>query len=101
MKASVRFSTQARAQAQAAHAWWKKNRPASPRLFRNELAEALDVLRTAPEIGQPYAHRRRKDVRRFVLQRTRYYLYYVVTPPDGVMILAVWSALRGRAPPLR
>jgi plasmid stabilization system protein ParE len=101
VKASVRFSPQALAQAQAAHTWWRKNRPAAPRLFRNELAEALELLRAAPEIGQPYPHRRRRDVRRFVLQRTRYYLYYVITPADGVTILAVWSALRGKAPPLR
>ena len=50
--------------------------------------------------GAPYPHRKLRDVRRIVLQKTRYYLYYVIGA-DGVTVLAVWSALRGRAPRLR
>jgi plasmid stabilization system protein ParE len=100
VKAVVRFSPQALSQAQAAHAWWRKNRPRAPRLFRDELAEALELLRTAPTAGAPYPHRRLRDVRRVILQRSRYYVYYVMGPGE-VTILAVWSALRGRAPRLR
>ncbi|WP_437837962.1 type II toxin-antitoxin system RelE/ParE family toxin [Sorangium sp. So ce1153] len=100
MRAAIHFSPQSLAQLQAAHTWWKNNRPSSPRLFREELAEALALLRTAPMAGAPYPHRKLRDVRRIVLQKTRYYLYYVVGA-DGVTVLAVWSALRGRAPRLR
>jgi plasmid stabilization system protein ParE len=99
MKVAIHFSPQALAHVQAAHAWWKMNRPSAPRLLRDELAEALGLLRTAPKAGAPYPHRRLRDVRRIVLQSTRYYLYYVVDS-EGVTILAVWSALRGRAPRL-
>jgi plasmid stabilization system protein ParE len=74
VKVVVRFSPQALAQVQAAHAWWKKNRPRAPRLFRDELAEALELLRTAPTAGAPYPHRRLRDVRRVILQRSRYYV---------------------------
>lgn len=97
---TIHFSPQALAQVQAAQTWWKRNRPSAPRLLRDELAEALRLLRDAPEAGAPYAHRRLRGVRRVVLHRTRYYLYYV-TEPAGVTILALWSVLRGRAPPLR
>lgn len=100
MKVGIRFSPQALAQVQAAHAWWKQNRPSAPRLLRDELAEALQLLRTSPGAGAPYSHRRLRDVRRLVLPSTQYYLYYL-TDPDGVTILAVWSSLRGRAPQLR
>jgi plasmid stabilization system protein ParE len=99
MKVAIHFSPQALAQVQVAHAWWKKNRPSAPRLLRDELAEALQLLRTVPGAGAPYPHRRLRDVRRIVLQSTRYYVYYV-TGPGGVTILAIWSASRGRAPRL-
>jgi plasmid stabilization system protein ParE len=99
MSTPVQFSRQALAQVQVAHGWWRKNRPRAPRLLREELAEALRLLRTSSGAGAHYPHRRRSDVRRLVLPRTRYYLYYV-EGSDGVVVLAVWSALRGRAPPL-
>jgi hypothetical protein len=51
MKVAIQFSPQALAQVQAAHAWWKKNRPKAPRLLRDELVEALGLLRTAPGAG--------------------------------------------------
>lgn len=100
MNVLIHFSPQALAQVKAAHAWWKKNRPSAPRMFRDELAEALQLLRTSPGAGTPYPHRRLRDVRRLVLLNARYYLYYV-TGPNRVTILAVWSSLRGRAPRLR
>ncbi|WP_437959251.1 type II toxin-antitoxin system RelE/ParE family toxin [Sorangium sp. So ce119] len=100
MSVAIHFSPQSIAQLQAAHTWWKNNRPSAPRLLREELAEALALLRTAPMAGAPYPHRKLRDVRRIVLQKTRYYLYYVIGA-DGVTVLAVWSALRGRAPKLR
>jgi plasmid stabilization system protein ParE len=100
MSLPVEFSPQALAQARAAHAWWRKNRPLAPRLLREELAEALGLLRISPSAGAPYPHPRVSGVRRLVLRRTRYYLYYVAGS-ERVTILAVWSNLRGRAPPLR
>ncbi len=97
MSTSVQFAPQALLQVQAAHRWWKKNRPRAPRLLREELAEALQLLRRTPGAGAPYPHRRLRDVRRLVLQRTRYYVYYVIGS-DGVSILAVMErAPRARA----
>src|SRR5262249_29700163 len=99
MSTPVHFSPQALRQLQVAHRWWRENRPRAPRLLGEELTEALRLLRASPGAGAPYPHRRRRDVRRLVLQRTRYHIYYTVTPAE-VTILAVWRALRGRAPPL-
>lgn len=96
----VHFTPQAIAQAEAAQKWWRRNRRLAPRLFEEELAKALQLLRGAPLAGPPYAHPRRRDVRRLLLPETRYHLYYCVTDGDGVIVLAVWSALRGRGPQL-
>ncbi|WP_437929217.1 hypothetical protein WMF37_08090 [Sorangium sp. So ce291] len=59
------------------------------------------MLRTAPEVGAPHAHRRIKGVRRAPLPTSRYLVYYVYDASSGeALALAVWSALRGRPPRL-
>ncbi|MDC0682589.1 type II toxin-antitoxin system RelE/ParE family toxin [Sorangium atrum] len=100
-RARIRLTKEAVRQAREAAAWWIENRPAAPSLFREELAALLSLLRTAPEAGAPHAHRRIKGVRRAPLPTSRYLVYYVVDRESGeVLVLAVWSALRGRPPQL-
>lgn len=81
--------------------WWRENRPASPDLFEQELAAALDLIQTWPEVGRQRRHRSIAGLRRIVLRATRYHVYYAL-PPDGdtIFVLAVWSAVRGRMPKL-
>jgi plasmid stabilization system protein ParE len=99
--ARLRLTRDAARQVREAAAWWIKNRPAAPSLFREELAALLGLLRTAPGLGAPYAHRQIKGVRRAPLPTSRYLVYYVHDPSGGeVLVLAVWSALRGRPPRL-
>lgn len=95
----IRFSPQALAQAEAAQGWWKRNRRLAPHLFEDELERGLKLLHVAPLAGPPYQHRRREGVRRLLLQETRYHLYYEIGI-EGLVVLAVWSAVRGRPPRL-
>ena len=96
----------ARAQLDEVAAWWLENRPAAPELFENELAAALGVLTTVPRAGSLYAHPRAAGIRRLLLLRCRYHLYYSIEPEtDGpgeiVTIVSLWHTRRGAGPALR
>lgn len=101
MRASVRTTSEADQQALDAESWWVSNRAAAPDLFSRELADAFDRLRRLPNLGRPYRVRGAAGVRRLYLPQTRYHVYYVHNPDlHEVVVLAVWSAIRGKAPPL-
>ncbi len=81
--------------------WWQAHRPAAPDLFLRELDEAAGLLVVTPEAGVPYKTRKGSLVRYVLLPRTKYHVYYEVERAAGVvMILSVWSAVRGRRPVL-
>ena len=94
-----RFTPEAAEQARRADAWWRENRPAAPALLASELHDAVERLETEPGIGQPHASKALAGVRRAGLRRTRFHIYYVVREPE-ILIVAVWSAVRGEGPPL-
>jgi plasmid stabilization system protein ParE len=82
--------------------WWRENRPAAPALFTEELAAAIELIANAPRIGRRRRDRGVPGLRRVLLRATRYHLYYA--PAEGgdrLFVLAVWSALRGKGPPIR
>ena len=79
--------------------WWLENRSAAPSLFSEELAAIFELLESVPHIGRSYRHPTVKNVRRVLLRSTRYHVYYVVHD-DAVIVLAVWSAVRGSGPDL-
>jgi len=92
---------QAEAQAHAADTWWREHREASAELFCQEFAGAADMLAVAPEIGRLYPAGGVPGLRRLLLPRSRYHVYYVHdSENDEVAVLAVWSAVRGRGPKL-
>jgi plasmid stabilization system protein ParE len=93
----VELSGEARAEVERADAWWRENRPAAPDLFANELDQALVALEGAPGLGLRYEPK--PGIRRLLLQRTSYHLYFLVQA-DRVYVVAVWSAYRGRGPAL-
>jgi hypothetical protein len=97
--ARVSISASAEAQATTVDLWWQVNRRDAPGLFWDEFLEAIDTLETAPAFGERY-HRGGEQLRRFLLPKTRYHLYYSLTEgaPPEVVIVAVWSALRGQPP---
>jgi hypothetical protein len=54
----VEFADPAREQVRAASAWWRKNRPAAPTLFDDELADAVSLLESGPLLTRVFAHAR-------------------------------------------
>jgi plasmid stabilization system protein ParE len=96
----VRTTPEADAQIREIDSWWRRNRPASPNLFADELAAAFDIVGHAPQIGRLYRQSPVPDTRRALLKGTRYHVYYVPRA-DEVRVLAVWHAQRGVGPPLR
>ncbi len=93
----VEFADEARADVARIDAWWRANRSAAPDLFTNELERASLALEDNPALGVPYQPK--PGVRRMLLRRTRYHLYFV-EEPRRVLVVAVWGANRGRDPSL-
>ena len=89
----VGFSAVAEAQIQQIDDWWRENRPAAPDLFTNEIDRACLALEDTPGLGVPYEPK--PGVRRLLLRRTHYYVYFVQNP-EAVVVVAVWSTFRGR-----
>lgn len=79
--------------------WWRENRLAAPHLFAQELAVAFESIATHPGVGHHHPHPRVRGIRRTLLRACRYHVYYVHTDHE-VVVLAVWSAVRGSGPPL-
>ncbi len=94
----VELSEKAEAQVDVIDAWWRENRRAAADLFTNELAQALKALTDIPALGTPY-QARRTMIRRVLLRRTHYHVYFV-QEDDRLYVVAVWSAFRGRGPKL-
>jgi plasmid stabilization system protein ParE len=102
MTARVLFTPRSEAQVLEAAQWWRANRPAATELFDEELITSLQLLVELPELGRRYPHPRVGGVRRLLMPRTRYHLYYVHEVEDeALIVLALWSSVRGRRPLLR
>jgi plasmid stabilization system protein ParE len=81
--------------------WWRANRPAAPELFARELADALEALVEAPMGSVRYSERRGVVIRRRLLRKSSYHLYFAYDEhADVVTVRAVWHAARGMGPPL-
>jgi len=78
------------AEVQAIAAWWRKNRPAAPRLFQQELDLALANISERPEIGPKARLRSHPNARTYLLRRTGY---------EGWLVVEAEQDPR-RAPPL-
>lgn len=90
---SVLFSERAAQDADVADAWWRANRDARE-LFSNELVAAVLLLAEAPRAGQRLTRSTEaNELRRLILRKTRYLVFYAVTP-TGVDILRIWHPAR-------
>ena len=68
-------------------------------MLADELDGSLALLRTAPDLGRPYRHRRVSGLRRILLVETKHHDYYVHDEEAGqIVVLSVWGAVRGTAP---
>ena len=99
MTFEVVTTPEAEGQIRTIDSWWRENRTAAPNLFSEELAAIFELLESAPHIGRSYRHPCVKNVRRVLLRSTRYHVYYVIGD-RAVIVLSVWSAVRGRRPDL-
>jgi plasmid stabilization system protein ParE len=97
----VKLSPQARAQLAIINRWWAENRPAAPTLIATEFEAAAAQLSDAPESGRLHDGRCRLPVRKLLMPRSRYHLYYEVDNANRlVTVLAVWHLSRGQGPRL-
>jgi plasmid stabilization system protein ParE len=90
-------SPRARRQIERAVRWWRANRPAAPDLLERELAAILDRIARSPELGRSMypPSERLPGLRRVLLSRTRYHLYFAPDGASGVLnVVALWHAER-------
>ena len=99
MPLRLKISARAAAQIRRAAEWWADNRPAAPGAVRIDIGEALALLAQEPGIGTPYEGARAQGVRRLLVSRIRYFVYYRATP-ESLEVLAVWHISRGTQPRL-
>ena len=97
MALRIRVSPRATLQIQKAAEWWAQNRPAVPGAVRADIGEALALLAQEPGIGSPCKGTRVVGVRRLLLTRIRYFIYYRTTV-ESLDVLAVWHVSRGKQP---
>ncbi len=97
----IEIGKHARRQAERASSWWRENRPHASGLFDAEFERALHLLLVMPSAGVPYGTRRRPGLRRLLLPKTEYHVYFAVEH-DGTVVLihSLWGARRGRGPRL-
>ncbi len=99
---SVRFTRRAARHVDEAGRWWLANRPKAPGALREDLARALQLITTQPDAGATARNVRLFGVRRVLLRRVNYHLYYrlVDSPSRSIQVVALWHADRGDGPEL-
>jgi plasmid stabilization system protein ParE len=97
----IRVSPRATAQIRVAARWWSENRPKAPEALEEELARGFELASAFPSAGEPVPRTQLSGVRRVLLGRIRYHLYYSVShETKTVEILALWHTSRGSTPKL-
>jgi plasmid stabilization system protein ParE len=99
MTLRVKVSARASSHVRMAAEWWAQNRPAAPGAVRTDIGDALALLAEQPGIGATYEGARTPGVRRLLVGRVRYFIYYRATR-DALEVLAVWHVSRGKQPSL-
>lgn len=79
-------------QIRAARRWWLQNRDKAPEAFDEELDRVFELIESHPYIA-PAVRVRQRMVRRYTIERIRYYLYYRVEK-DYVRVLSLWHTSR-------
>jgi plasmid stabilization system protein ParE len=60
--------------------WWHANRQASPDALSDEVTRAFALIMRQPGIGVPARSEQLRNVRRLLLRRVGYFLYYRAVP---------------------
>jgi plasmid stabilization system protein ParE len=95
----VEVTPRAAIQLEAAATWWAQNRPAAPDAIRVDFQEAAALLSRQPGVGAKSRTARYPDLRRLLLSRVRYHIYYHVRT-EKIIVVAFWHASRGSGPSL-
>jgi len=82
------LSPRARRQLLVALAWWYSHRDKAPDAFDEDLNATWELLGSAPDVGKAVSARR-PGVRRVLMERVRYYVYYRVAARGVVEITAI------------
>jgi plasmid stabilization system protein ParE len=97
----IRYTKRAELCVQRLDAWWRAHRFDAPDLFFAEVENTLQLLLNKPDLGVVYKTRRGTAVRRMLLPRTQYHLYYEHDQQDDqLMIITIWGGKRRRGPKL-
>jgi plasmid stabilization system protein ParE len=100
-KLIVGFTPRGAREVEEAKRWWRTNREKAPAAMEEELTKTLDLIAAAPNIGVVARKSSLAGVRRILLGRVNYYLYYRPKVESGVIeVVAFWHAKRGGAPRL-
>jgi len=75
-----------------AEAWWRRHRDAADALAV-ELDQTLAFIRDRPNAGQLKRTRYGKQIRRYTLEQTRYYIYYRIIS-GAVEVILLWHTSR-------
>jgi len=98
---SIKIAPRAAAAIRAGADWWLENRPKAPEAFADDIERGFELIRSLPSSGEPVTHSELKDVRRLLLGRIRYHLYYRIDPEiETIEVLAFWHTSRGSQPRL-
>jgi plasmid stabilization system protein ParE len=97
----VRLTPRAKRELDRVSTRWRKTRPAAPNLVLDEFEAATTHLSTVPHSGQLYGHRKGYAIRRWMLPKTQYGVYFTVDAKRDLLIIhSIWGARRGRGPKL-
>ena len=77
--------------------WWATNRPAATGAVSKDLEAAFAILVEQPGTGTEVAQVSSPDVRRFHIDRIRYWVYYRVRG-QRLEVVSVWHSSRGTDP---
>lgn len=89
------FKARARREVERAATWWSANRLAASGAVRKDIEDALKVLVEQPGIGTKVETGRTPQVRRLLLDRTKYLMYYRVRG-NVLEVLSLWHSSRER-----
>ncbi len=90
---AVVVTARARRQFNAAMNWWLRNRDKAPDAFESDFEAVVSAIAENAGIGS-IARTRQRNVRRLLMQRVRYYVYYRLNADDRIEVLAIWHASR-------
>ena len=90
---AVDVTPRAAAQLERAASWWAENRPGAPGAIAGDFEDAIALLAHQPGVGARSAPPRYPDLRRLLLSRIRYHVYYRVWK-GRIIVLAFWHSSR-------